>query len=319
MKPQESVGDLTNLIKNIRSLSNFIYDAYLLTEDGKYAMLCSDFRLFHHIIKMLYKEWFPKSKKCTDADIINNIYQHNLQKKDWHIWVKYSMACLINSSERVFNRIENIQKLKNIQGFKGELNLLYDIAFETPIFLQVAFKIMENRTVDFGHARRPYITAREAFNVSQQILTKFTYPNSTGGFALSPSSVMLLRQSIELWLWEVFGIEAATDENNKIIKLNPEKLFELLDNKGLNVKLPVSKSVIMNIHKWTQPYVHAGWMKYTWEIEHAQNTLSPIFNLWEIDIKESYYNNVEGFVRKITGNSKLKLQREKKPSCNLIK
>jgi hypothetical protein len=313
LKPKELPG----IIRNVRTLSNFIDDAYLKTEDDRFGTLYSDFTLFQRQISGLYEYWFPGAKKCTDADIVNQIFLQNIDKKDQKVWVKYSIACLLNSSERVFENIKKAKKTNDTKLFQGELNLLYDMAFEAPILMQSAFKIIEGRKVRFGHGKRPYITAREVYNVSQQILTKYTYPKALGGFGLSPSSIMLLRQAIELWLQEIFGIEAATDEHSKLVKLNPAILLELLDNKGLNVKLPIPKAVIVKIHKWTQPYVHAGWMKYTWEVEHAQQILFPIFYSSKIVIKKEHYDNVQSILRTMMEQPKLKLHRAKEPLCTL--
>jgi|GEM_PF-5552690 hypothetical protein len=309
---------LPGIVKNVRLLYNFIDDAYIKTEDDKYGTLHSDFMLFHKQISMLYENWFPGAKKCTDDDIVNQVFLQNIEAKDYKTWAKYSIACLLNSSQRVFDTIVKARKANDTKLFQGELNLLQDMAFEAPILIQSAFKIIEGRDVEFGHTKRPYITAREVYNVSQQILTKFTYPKALGGFALSPSAIMLLRQSIELWAQEIFGIEAATDEHNVLFKLNPVILLELLDNKGVNVKLPIPKTVIVKVHKWTQPYVHAGWMKYTWEVEHAQHILSPIFDTSKIVIKKDHYNGVEKMLRVMMEQPKLKLHRAKDPSCLLV-
>jgi hypothetical protein len=161
---KEPLGDLQGLIKNVKVLSSFIHDAYMLSENERYGTLETDFRLFHHLIKGLYEYWFPKAKKCTDQDIVNNIFYRTLQEKDLKIWVKYSISCLLDSCERVFNNIKEAKESKNIDAFQGELNLLYDMAFEAPILLEAAVKIMEKKKIRFGHSKRSYTTAREVYN-----------------------------------------------------------------------------------------------------------------------------------------------------------
>ncbi len=99
------------------------------------------------------------------------------------------------------------------------------------------------------------------------------------------------------------------------MKLQPERLFELLKNKS--VSIPVSDSVINKIHQWTQPYVHAGWMTHTWEIEQAQFVLIKIFYSENIKIEKKYYDKIESKLQTILKNPKLKLHRLKNPACTL--
>lgn len=303
------------IIKNVRRLSAFIDDAFLKTEQDKFFMFQSDFTTFHKQIELVYESWFPKAKPCKDDDIINQIFRHEIAEKDYKIWVKYSMACLLNSSKRVYENILDCKKIGNNDLLISEMRLLKEMSFEAAIFMESAFGIIEKRKVDFGHGKRFYIDAYETFSASRQILRKYIVEKAVGTYVLGPTSVLLLRQSIELWLKGIFGINYITDEKNKILKLQPERLFELLKNKS--VTLPVSESVITKIHQWTQPYVHAGWMTHTWQIEQAQFVLIKIFYSKNIKIEKKYYDKIESKLQFILKNPKLKLHRLKNPACTL--
>lgn len=297
------------IVKNIRRLSTCIDDSFLKSEDDKYFMFLSDFRAFHKQIELVYNKWFPKAKICKDEDIIHQIFRSEIPNKDAKIWVKYSMSCLLKSSKRVHENITQLKTNNEEQLFLCEMSLLREIAFEAAILMQIGFNVIEKKSVDFGHGKRFYIYSRETFDASKQILRKFSSKYSLGDFVLCPTSIFLIRQAIELWLLSIFGINIATDDKNKLVKLQPERLFDLIDNKGVKVNIPVPKSVIQKIHQWTQSYVHAGWMAYSWEIEHAQHVLQPIFYPHNVIIDKKHYDTIENQLRSILKFPKLKLQR----------
>ncbi len=310
--------DELGIVNNVRRLSSFIGDAYLKTEDEKFFRFQSDFTSFHKQIEVVYNKWFPKAKKCTDEDIVNRTYTRDIETKDLKVWVKYSMTCLLNSSQRVYNNVASHKKREDAHLFTREIELLQEIAFEAAIFMETAFAIMEERRVSFGLGKRFKIHSRETFNASEQILRKTIVPDTLGEFVVGPTSIFLIRQAIELWLKGIFGIKYATDKQGKLIRLQPEKLFDLIDNKGVLVCLPVSKKVITKIHRWSQPYIHAGWLTHIWEIEHAQHVLSPIYYPEQVKIRQSYYNSIEEQLRKVFVSPDLNLCRLTRPESTLV-
>lgn len=305
------------IVKNVRRLSNFIRDAYLQTEEEKFSTLRTDFNLFHKQLEMLFQKWFPKAKPCSDFEIVNRIFKYELENKDLKVWVKYSLACLLKTSERVLNNIIKYKEKKETVLLNHEMTLLYEIAFEAAIFIEDGYRIIENKTLDFGHGKRFSIYARETHNASEQILRKVVIPKSHGEFVAGSTSIFLLRQAIELWLKGIFGIQYISGKNNKALKLQPEILFNLIDSAGKKVQLPVPKSVIEKIHSWSQPYVHAGWLIHIWEIEHAQHVLRPIFYSSNIKIKKDHYENVESLLKKILKIETLVLHRNTRPECTI--
>lgn len=296
-------------IKNIRQLSFFIDNVFLTSDEDKFLNLESSFKLFHTQIKAKYDQWFPKAKNCKDEDIAHHIYITEFDPSNLKNWVKYSMACLLNSSNRIFISIKQAKKDNLNDLFLSEIGLLYEMSFEAGIFMEIAIKIIENKDTDFGFSKRFSINASETFNASRLILRKYFKKRTHGEFVFSPSSIFLIRQSIELWLQSIFAIDYLIDEKGKNIKLQPEILFKLLDNKGIVVKLPVSKKAIQKIHSWTQIYVHAGIIAYTWEIEHAHNLLKPIFIKTNIVINKAHFDSVENQIKEILDSTKLKLYR----------
>lgn len=307
-----------SIIKNINRLSNYINDVYIQTEDDKFQFFQTYYNLFQMQLKFIYKKWFPNAKTCSDIEIINRIFIYELEPKDLKIWVKYSLACLIKTCERVYsNAIDYKEKNQSLQLLQ-EMALLKEIAFETAIFIEDGFKIIEGKELNFGRFKRFSLYARETHGASEQILRKVIIPKSHGEFVFGPTSIFLLRQSIELWLKGIFGIQYISSASKKAIKLPPEILFNLIDSVGKKVKLPIPKSVIVKIHSWSQPYIHAGWLIHIWEIEHAQHVLRPIFYPSNVLINRNHFDNIENQLKKLLREESLIIHRMKNPESNLF-
>jgi len=308
--------DVIQIKHNIRKLSSNIYDVYLQNEDEKFSSLFSDYNLFIMQIEGLYKSWFPKAKAISDIDIINHLYK-DIYAKDEIQYVKYGTQCLLKSTNRVFKEIQNAKENNNHDLFIASMRLMYEISFEAVIFLDSAFKIMKEPEIDFGHYKRFKIEPRETFRASKFVLRQYNSRKLKGDFAIAPTSTFLIRQAIEIWLQDIFGIDSVwDDEEKKFIKLQPERLFQLID---INfVRLPIPKASIQKIHNWTQRYVHVGLMNSTWEIEHAQFVLEPLFYNKTVIIVKEYYNQIEEKIQKILKNPNLRLNRKEQHYSRLV-
>lgn len=306
------------IVKNVKRLSNYIRDVYLQTEDEKFHTFRSDYKTFQKQLILLYDKWFPKAKQCSDFDIVNQIYKQDIKAKDIKVWIKYSFVCLIKTSDRIFINAVNYKQENEHLLFHHEMSLLYEIAFEAAIFIENSFRIFEKKELSFGHWKRFSIYARETHNASEQLLRKLVIPKSHGEFVVSPTSIFLLRQSIELWLYSIFGIQYISDKSDQAVKLQPEILFRLIDASGSRVQLPVPKSVIEKIHSWSQPYIHAGWLIHIWEIELAQHVLRPIFDSSKVIIKRNHYYSIEKQLRKLLKKESIVLHRRTSPDCTLV-
>ncbi|MGZ4054016.1 MAG: hypothetical protein ACXVDZ_14395 [Bacteroidia bacterium] len=304
------------IVKKVRRLSQYINDVYLRSDEEKFQMFISDYAVFYNQIRIIYSKWYPKAKTYKDDDIIANLFIDKVEVKDRKTRVKYSLACLLSTSNRVYQNI--LVMPKDDPRFLCEMELLREISFEAATLMQYAYKIMEGKNIDFGHWKRSYIDPQETFIASSQILRKYTGRQTQGNFVFSPTAIFMIRQSIELWLQSIFGIDYATDDKNKLVKLQPDKLFTLLDNQGKLVQLPIPKSIILKIHQWTQSFVHAGWLPPIWEIEHAQHVLAPIFISKNIKINTKHFNSIEEQLRVVLKIPKLILYRYEKAEYQLM-
>lgn len=204
---------------------------------------------------------------------------------------------------------------------RGFVIFLNDTLFDISVFYQ---KLCQYQDIDISNipkmAKRKKNNSREIFLSSLSLLRKETYINDITSV---PTCIFLIRQLIELRLFEIFGIEDIEDNNGNSLKITTDKF---LDVKGIddNVILPknLTKSIIKDIHKWTNYYIHRGYIWDYWLIEFAQYLLydficedlyiySPYYDVDYIDLLASKLSNKN---MKLTENN----IKRAKPCMNFI-
>jgi hypothetical protein len=200
----------------------------------------------------------------------------------------------------------------------SELQLLSEFSFEVTVFLSWAISIVEGTKIKNGSWRRFYWRPIESYGASQMLLRKKINKRQRGDFGSHAISIFLLRQSIELVMLNAFGIRYATDQKGNYLKIQPERLFDLIDVTKKNNDFPVEKSIIEKIHTRTQPFVHAGHMWYIWEIEWAQYVLRPLFEMGNIKIKKEFYLDMQNQLRILFKKEDLILHQEENPEASTL-
>lgn len=198
------------------------------------------------------------------------------------------------------------QKQKIIHNVKcGSINrefviFLNDTLFDISSFYQ---KLCMFQNIDISQTptmlKRQKNHSREIFLSSFSLLRKERYINDMTSV---PTCIFLIRQSIELRLFEIFGIEDIVDNNGNSLKITTDRF---LDVKGIddNIILPnnLTKNILKNIHKWTNYYIHRGYIWDYWLIEFAQYLLYD-FILQELFICNSYYKEYPKLLSKKLSN-----------------
>src|SRR5690606_25303610 len=132
---------------------------------------------------------FPNSKPCKDETIANIIFTNKIENKDVKNWVKYSMACLLKSSIRVYENILQAKQNNNENLFVSELRFLKEISYEASFLLEIGFQVMEEKAINFGNGKRFQIYPRETFDASKNILRKYLSEDTIGNYVISPTSI----------------------------------------------------------------------------------------------------------------------------------
>lgn len=122
------VIDLTNLY-------NLFSDSDTISfEDMPNEYFMGQYQKYIDLINGIYSDWFPNSKPVTSNDIINQSFSQK-EKKDAKNKIKYSVACLIQSSERIYHSSQKFYTKKKFEYYKAEKKFLKEVAFEASIFI----------------------------------------------------------------------------------------------------------------------------------------------------------------------------------------
>ena len=176
------------------------------------------------------------------------------------------------------------------------------------------------------------ISSMGAIECSRNLLYHKLYKNR-GDFVVRTSSILLMRQAIELRIKNAFGIEHVFNEADEMIKIPSNIFIDIIRRNNNKIDFPVKTSVILKIHNWTQYYVHGGFSPHLWEIEYAHHVLKTLFGGGEynqvvsiygsIKVARSLYDNIENEVNIIlngrrSNHIKYKVVQRKSPESIIM-
>ncbi|NQT66329.1 MAG: hypothetical protein HQ569_01985 [Actinobacteria bacterium] len=322
------MGKVPTHIKGLRDFLKRISDNEKLLYSIEFD---TSFKNYLNYMTKLYKEWFPKAKLYSDEHIAEKLFVKEVSIKDIKHYIKYQLFALIQSCKRIYSSINTYKKdIKNQPQLFDELGLIMEISFETIVFLDWGEYYIKGKQANYGCIKRNVLYSIEIFSASKMILRKRLYEKSLGSFVVRPTSVFLLRQSIEIRLKNAFGIETIYYKDGKIYKKRVgELLFKLLKDAKDYIDFPIKISILEKIYKWTNYYIHNGLIPNTWEIEWAQYILEPLFSsgincktrslYGSIKIKKIYYDKVETKLKQIVRDKDIVVQRLNNPESLITK
>lgn len=327
-----------NVVKNMGKNAELDYNKffgeisgfcrYLESIDSDHSSLnfdqvTSKYNSYTECLDTIYKEWFPKSVTYTDNHIAGQIFSREVKRKALKEWIRYELYALIESAKRVLSNVSNAQKQKLPNHLFDELSFLKEISDETIGFIKYGHLLLYNNELEYAWDKRNIVNSAEIFSASQELSRNRIDKRSIGHFAIMPTTIFLLRQAIEIRLKNALGIDIITNKNGKLIRITGEKLLPLIkDGKTTgNIEFPIEISVVEKIHKWTNHYIHGGFIPYTWEIEWAYHLLNPLFawgqhgeihnRFGSIKIKRKYYKQIDLKIKELLKNERQSSQNQR--------
>lgn len=105
------------------------------------------------------------------------------------------------------------------------------------------------------------------------------------------ASVFLIRQSIELKIKNALGIDYILNDQLLMEKIPGDIFIDFIYNND-KIDFPnIQKSILIKIHKWTNYFIHGGFIVYIWQIHIAHKLLEELFKDDAIRIEKQYYDN----------------------------
>jgi len=247
----------------------------------------------------LYKTWFRKRVSYSDEHLAEHLFVREISNKQAKNWVKYQLQALIQSVNRVSDDIlKKSQRPSSslvfiqVPDFLDELKLLKEITFESIPFLDISHYYITGKYPSWTFGKRNIMNSLEIFEASKNLLRNKLFENR-GQFPIRATSIVLIRQAIEIRIKNALGIEYIVDEKGKLVKVPSTLFIDIIKNNQDKVIFPIKISIILKIYNWTQYYVHGGLAPYTWEIEWAHYLLDKLFSVGEYKNIESVFGSIK--------------------------
>lgn len=248
-------------------------------------------------LENIEKSLSSKNKKYQDDHLAKNVFNNEIKVDS--LFFCYNICVIekcykyyLNSVNKKINEISEDQFHHHIR-LKGEIDFLHELTLDVSDFLDKLYifkfnyytNALKNKCISesellFSKKIRQHSIKRnisyssEVYNNAQNTLNRFFYYDS---ITYVPTAIFQIRQCIELRLWEIFGIESITDNNNKLVKITADSLLDL---KGLGSKIDLHLDLanLKLIHKWTNIYIHRGISHTYWNIFFAIEYINDFIN-----------------------------------------
>ena len=228
-------------------------------------------------LKENYNRWFSGARPYSDEHIGEQIFAYEITRQDKRAWSKYQLFASIKTVERLQSNIWSEWNTAWTYKVYDNIKLIEELIVDSITLIDEAEFSVTGIEYDSGGKRR-VLTSAEVFDASQMLLRKRADENAIGGFVVIPSSIFLIRQTIELRLRRALGIGHVMDADGYSIKVPAEVFLRLYRENATSIRLPLPINIIEKIYDWTNAYVHGGIVFYIWQIEWAHHLLQRLYN-----------------------------------------
>ncbi len=314
--PKELVSIFHFIENNEIKLTNKYYNAF----NGLYSTYIS-------YTNDLFIKWFNK-KEYSDEHLAEHIFTIETKGSNIKNVYKYQFKAIIITVVRTYRSIDHFYKKKDKINFKESIFKLKNIIFESIVFINIAHYYITGTYANWGYGRRTLAHSREIFNAALMLFNRKFIEHIVGSNIIMPTSVVLIRQAIDLRIKNAFGINTINNADGSIKRLPAERLIELVKRNQKDIEFPIKLSLLLKIHKWTQYYIHGGIIPDSWTIEWALYILDPLFrsgnvkNQWSksgsIKIKKTVLDNLENDLKIILKDNNITLDKLSSPECIVI-
>lgn len=269
------------------------------------------FRIFH----AYFLAFSGKDRSYTDAHIGGQIFENLYYEKDIKPVLFIYFVAIEKSLRRSQERIIEYSSAGNTTARRDELFMQKELIFEVSMFLGENSNVIFKEHRGFGFGKRTFASSNEVFNTSKVFSMCGRLPLERP-FILGSTSVFLIRQSIELRIKNALGILYIFDENG-FSKISGESFVDILIDDP-TIHFPMEKSLLLKIHRWTNYFIHGGFIPEVWKIDWAHHLLSPLFSPGtsgnsssihgSIKIPKATYDNIEEKIKDhiVRGNPSVK-------------
>ncbi len=234
-------------------------------------------------------------KKYSHRQLSVDIFRKEWTEKQSETVFKKSLFASFKTLERIKNSIETgvvnnfkIGKNGSINDFVDFLNTFtYDV-FEIVKYAELNYN---GKTLNYSMGSSLSSSSREIYENSSIILfVKHFGTNSIHYRDFFSYSVFSIRLMIEVAGKKILGYSSITDEKGKRVeKIKTQIAWEFIkidQNSTKRIELPVEVDTILKIEKWSNQFIHTGYIQPIYQIENALVFLEKLANPKPSKIKD---------------------------------
>jgi hypothetical protein len=268
------ISDFFDLYDCIEPFDNLIL--------SKLDLVLDDFRNY---ITKEYNRLYPKGKKLQTDYILQQIFSANESSIGESQFIKIHLTTIIIQFENhiLINYSEIKDGIHSNQfdstSLKQNFLFLYYFFDDFVQFYANHYNVFhkDQSTIVLMRTMEPF-SSDDTIYLSEQIMN-----GKLDGFEyfsihkVIPSSIALIRTTIELILKNSLGINQITNSNGSPIKISSYIFLDFYKENKDRINFPVDHSVIQKIYEWSNHFIHAGEISYYWMIWLAHSTISKFF------------------------------------------
>jgi hypothetical protein len=279
---------LTPLPEGFQKLHRLFYGSGTLNRNVSIEEILPLFSEVEKYLATRYSQVFKKATMDT-AEIVGFVFREVVKESDSK---NHMQACFLAIRKFVSESIEYIKGLSPLIAFSDEARSEFFrvVLGEVEMFLEVFENTLEPDSTDYGFSRRNILYSSEVFYSTFYHIFSYFDQKTFASIATRPISIFLIRQSVELKIKNALGVYLIRDINTyESIGVRSETYMDFIYKKGDLITLPIDKAILRTILKWSNLYIHTGFMPENYKTWFAMKTIEPLF--------KAVSNDVDGFHR----------------------
>lgn len=220
-----------------------------------------------------------KKKTFTERQLSVDIFRKKFTEKQSETVFKKQLFASLKTLERIKKGIETgVVNRFNIGKTNGSINdfsdFLFIFSFDVYELVKYAEFKYNSKTLNYSMGSSIGSSTRDVFeNGSIILFIKHFGTDSIHYRDFFSYSVFTIRLMIEVAGKKILGFNSITDENgDRIRKIKTQIAWEFIKNDQINFKriqLPIEVDTILKIEKWTNQFIHTGYIQPIYLIENA--------------------------------------------------
>ena len=258
---------------SLNEFSSIIHDAKK-NETDKLIAFNEFYNYYSELVKTVLK-----NKTFSERQLSKDIFRKSWSEKESETVFKKCLYSSFKTLERVKVGIETniVNKFKigeEKTGINNFIDFLFMFSFDVFEIVRYAEEKYNNKKLNYNMGGRPDLSVREIFENANILLhIKHFQASSIHYRDFFSYTVFAIRLMIEVAGKRILGFNAITDDNgDRAMGIKTQIAWDFIKEDQLSnkrIQLPLEIDTILEIEKWTNNYIHTGFVQPIFLVENA--------------------------------------------------